>query len=154
MNGEIEGVKIKPLKVHCDDRGYLYEVLRSDDEFFNGFSQSNITMTYPGVIKAFHWHKKQDDIWVVAKGEIMAVLYDLRKKSKTYGTVQTVFMGDNNRIALYIPRGVAHGYKVLGTEPAILVYYTNQLYNPKDPDEQRIPYNDKKIGFDWETKFR
>ena len=46
--------------------------------------------------------------------------------------------------------GVAHGYKVLSREPVLLFYHTTKPYNPQDPDEQRIPYNDPQINFDWE----
>jgi dTDP-4-dehydrorhamnose 3,5-epimerase len=49
---------------------------------------------------------------------------------------------------------VAHGYRVLGNSPAVIVYFTTKSYNPKNPDEYRIPWNDPSIGFDWETKHR
>lgn len=150
----ISGVKIKNLKIWSDDRGYLYETLRKDDQFFKKFGQSNVTMAYPGVIKAFHWHKKQDDFWVCVKGMIQTVLYDLRPGSKTKGETQAICMGEQNPVLVYIPKGVAHGYRVLGSESAILVYYTSETYNPRKPDEERIPHDDPKIGFDWETKNR
>ena len=150
----ISGVKIKALKIWPDDRGYLYETLRKDDQFFKKFGQSNVTMAYPGVIKAFHWHKKQDDFWVCVKGMIQAVLYDLRPGSKTKGETQVICMGEQNPVLVYIPKGVAHGYRVLGPESAILVYYTSETYNSQKPDEERISHDDPKIGFDWETKNR
>ena len=64
----IEGVALKRLAVNCDDRGYLMEVLRADDPFFRGFGQTTYTVAYPGTIKAFHWHRRQDDLWFVAGG--------------------------------------------------------------------------------------
>jgi len=65
-----------------------------------------------------------------------------------------LYMGEKNPLALFIPKGVAHGYKVLGHKPACLFYHTTEVYDPKDPDEERIPYNDPAIGFDWATRFR
>ncbi|MBA7490637.1 dTDP-4-dehydrorhamnose 3,5-epimerase [subsurface metagenome] len=150
----IKNVEVKKIKIWPDDRGYLYETLRSDDSFFKKFGQSNVTLTYPGIIKAFHWHKKQDDIWVVTQGMAQVVLYDLRKNSLTKGQTEVFFMGEQNPIMLFIPHGVAHGYKVLGNKPCMLIYYTTHLYNPKNPDEERIAFDDPKIDFDWETKFR
>lgn len=150
----IDGVAIKQLKVWPDDRGFLMEVLRNDDKFYKKFGQTTFTLTHPGIVKAFHWHKKQDDLWFIASGMAQIVLHDLRKKSKTYKETQVIFAGDENRVLIKIPSGVAHGYKVIGTRPAMLFYHTSEVYNPKDPDEERLDFDDPKIGFDWQTKNR
>lgn len=68
MNKGISGVKIKKLEKHSDDRGFLAEILRDDENLMKKFGQSTFTKTYPGVIKAFHWHKKQDDLWFIFEG--------------------------------------------------------------------------------------
>ena len=150
----IEGVALKPLAVHCDDRGYLMEVLRADDPFFRGFGQTTYTVAYPGTIKAFHWHRRQDDLWFVAAGMAQVVLHDLREDSPTYRQTEVYYLGDHQRALLRIPTGVAHGYRVLGNEPVLLFYHTTESYNPANPDEERIPYDDPDIGFDWTTKMR
>ena len=150
----IDGVTLKPLKVFCDDRGYLMEVLRADDPFYRGFGQTTYTVTYPGTIKAFHWHRRQDDLWFVAAGMAQVVLHDLREDSRTHGQTDVHYLGDQNRQLLVIPSGVAHGYRVLGAEPVLLVYHTTEPYNPSDPDEERLPFDDPSIGFDWQTKMR
>ena len=144
----IDGVKVKKLVKHVDDRGFFTEVLRDDEGLMTKFGQSSYTETHPGVIKAFHWHKKQDDLWFVATGQVLIVLYDLRKNSPTYQKTQTIKAGAGNYKLVLIPIGVAHGYKVLSQEPALLFYHVTQLYNPKD--EQRIAYNDPKINFNWD----
>lgn len=148
----IEGVEIKKLAVHTDDRGWLMEFINPKDKLAKDAGQITITETYPKVIKAFHYHKKQFDIWTVAKGMIQAVLYDDRPKSKTRGETQVVYLGEKNPVAVKIPAGVIHGYKVLGAQPALIIYYTSRSYDPKD--EFRIPHDDPKIGFDWNTKHR
>lgn len=150
----IDGVVLKPLRVYCDDRGLLMEVLRSDDPFYRGFGQTTFTMSYPGTIKAFHWHRRQDDLWFVVDGMAQVVLYDLRETSPTRGQTDVYYLGRHNRQLLVIPAGVAHGYRVLGNEPVLLLYHTTEPYNPQQPDEERIPYNDPTIGFDWTTKMR
>ncbi|MBS3176607.1 dTDP-4-dehydrorhamnose 3,5-epimerase family protein [Candidatus Woesearchaeota archaeon] len=150
----IDGVVIKKLVKHCDDRGYFVEIVRDDDKLLKKFGQSSFTITYPGVIKAFHYHKKQDDLWFVATGNAQVVLHDLRKKSKTHGETQVIYAGENDPCVILIPVGVAHGYKVLGNKPVGLFYHVTESYNAKKPDELRIPWDDKKINFDWETKFR
>ena len=150
----IDGVKEKNLTRHFDDRGYFAEILRDDEELLSRFGQASITKTYSEVIKAFHWHKKQDDLWFCVSGSIQVVLYDRRPRSKTKGETSVFFLGEDNPKIVLIPKGVAHGYRVLGTKPAILVYFTTKSYNPNVPDEERIPFDDPRINFDWQTKNR
>ncbi len=153
-NSGIEDVEIKPLITHVDDRGFFREILRHDDELFRGFGQTSMTVTHPGVIKAFHWHNRQDDVWYVARGSARVVLYDMRKDSPTYQKTQVIYAGEDNQVLIKIPVRVAHGYQVLGTKLVMLFYHTTESYNPEDPDEERIAYDDPKIGFDWSVKNR
>ncbi|USN53950.1 MAG: dTDP-4-dehydrorhamnose 3,5-epimerase family protein [Candidatus Nomurabacteria bacterium] len=154
----IEGVKIKKLTVHQDipDRdedvgkpGFLMEVLRDDDMLLQRFGQSTMTVAYEGTIKAFHYHEHQDDLWFVATGKAMVVLHDLREDSPTKGETQVLFAGKDDYKVIVIPIGVAHGYKVMSQDPVILFYHTTSSYNPANPDEKRLKYDDPKIAFDW-----
>jgi dTDP-4-dehydrorhamnose 3,5-epimerase len=130
------------------------EILRDDDQLLKKFGQFSMSLTYPGVIKAFHYHKLQDDLWFFPVGNAQVVLHDMRDNSPTKGETNVYYMGEHNPILLYIPIGVAHGYRVLGITPAIITYVTTEFYRPDQPDEYRIDWNDPKIGFDWETKNR
>jgi len=150
----IAGVGIKKLVVHSDDRGSLVELLRADDCFFEAIKQTTYTEAFPGVIKAFHWHKRQKDIWFFSSGMAQVVLHDLRADSTSAGETQVLYMGVRNPLLVCIPELVAHGYRVLGNEPAGLFYHTTEVYDPSDPDELRIPHDDPRIGFDWRTKPR
>lgn len=150
----IEGVKVKKLVRHCDDRGFFQEILRDDDGLLQGFGQLSMSKSYPGVIKAFHYHEVQDDLWFFPSGNAQVVLYDLREDSPTKGVTQVFYLGEDNPQLLLIPKGVAHGYRVLGNEPAVIVYVTTQSYDRDNPDEKRIPYDDPSIGFDWSTEMR
>ncbi|KOO50343.1 dTDP-4-dehydrorhamnose 3,5-epimerase family protein [Priestia koreensis] len=150
----ISGVKIKPLLKHCDDRGFFAELLRSDESLLEEFGQASLSMSYPGVIKAFHYHEHQDDLWFFPSGNAQVVLHDLRPHSSTFQQTSTHYMGEHNPILLLIPRGVAHGYRVLGENPATILYFTNRPYDPKNPDEHRIAWNNEEIGYDWTTKYR
>jgi len=150
----INDVKIKQIKRFFDDRGYFSEILKFGEETFKEIKQTSYTETYPGIIKAFHWHKKQYDIWFPVKGNIQIVLYDLRGESSTKGETQVIFAGENNPILVLIPPGVAHGYRVLGNQIAGLFYHTSEAYDQKSPDEQRIPFDDPKVDFNWTIKNR
>ena len=150
----IDGVRIKKLTTHSDDRGYFRELFRGDEKIFEAVGQTSATKTYPGVIKAFHWHKYQDDFWYCASGMIRAVLHDLRDGSPTKGETNQYIMGDDAPLGLVIPRGVAHGYQVLGTTSALVLYHATKEYDPKQPDEERIAFDDPAIGFDWAVQNR
>jgi len=150
----ISGVVIKPLVTHSDDRGYFREVLRDDDNLLKRFGQTSVTQTYPGVIKAFHYHERQADLWDVAKGMAQVVLYDRRPESATYRQTQVVYAGEQNPVLIVIPKGVVHGYRVLGNEPVILFYHTTESYQAAAPDEKRIAWDDSAIGFNWATQNR
>lgn len=155
----IDGVQIKQLVVHKDipdveqpevKRGFLMEILRSDDEMFTKFGQTTMTVAYKGNIKGFHYHKRQDDLWFAATGKVLVVLHDVREDSRTRGETMTLTAGADDYKLLRIPPGVVHGYKIVSDEPVIMFYHTTEPYNSKDPDENVIPYDDPKINFDWE----
>lgn len=150
----IEGVKIKKLQSNTDERGCLTEILRSDEEIFERFGQIYMSLNYPGVIRAWHYHKKQDDFWAVVKGMVKAVLFDGRENSPTKGEVQEVFLGEQNPALLRIPVGVMHGYKTIGVESSLLINLPTQPYNAADPDEYRLPYDTEEIPYDWDIKMR
>ncbi|MED4206764.1 dTDP-4-dehydrorhamnose 3,5-epimerase family protein [Neobacillus mesonae] len=151
----IQGVKIKEILKHCDDRGFFAELVRDDEPgLLSKFGQASWSMSYPGVIKAFHYHEKQDDLWFFPSGNAQVVLYDLRPDSPTSGKTNVYYMGEENPILLLIPKGVAHGYRVLGQNPAVIIYFTTQSYNPADPDEKRIPWDDPIVNFNWKTQNR
>ncbi|SMC06019.1 dTDP-4-dehydrorhamnose 3,5-epimerase [Sulfobacillus thermosulfidooxidans DSM 9293] len=152
--GTIEGVVVKQLVRHPDDRGFFQEILRDDDHLLRKFGQASLSMSYPGVIKAFHYHERQDDLWFFPVGSAQVVLYDARKDSPTYGITQVLYPGEDNPQLIVIPVGVVHGYRVLGNKPLMIVYFTTESYNPAQPDEKRLAWNDETIGFDWTTQNR
>ena len=154
MRSEIDGVVIKEPRVHADDRGYLIELVRDDEPVFREVKQTTFTLSYPGVIKAFHWHKRQWDIWFFSSGMAQVVLYDLREGVPSCGRTEVLYAGDRRPLVIAIPPGVAHGYRVLGSEPVGLFYHTTETYDPRAPDEERIPFDDPRIGFDWRTRNR
>ena len=152
----IAGVELNPFPVWPDDRGYFLEVARLGQGLVEGFSaattQVSAAFNYPGIIKAFHYHKFQTDYWVPVVGLLQVALVDLRAGSRTYGRKNTLYVGALRPWQLLIPPGVAHGYKVIGQQPSMLVYITNRMYDPKD--EGRIPYNDTAIAYDWELQHK
>jgi dTDP-4-dehydrorhamnose 3,5-epimerase len=144
----IEGVEIKDLVTHTDERGFFREVIRAtDDVFAEGFGQWSHSLMFDGVIKAWHFHHVQTDWWYVCSGVLRVGLCDMRPDSRTYKATMDFLMGDLQpaRI-LKIPPGVAHGCKT-AQGPVNLLYVTSHVYDPDD--EMRLPFNDPDIDFDW-----
>lgn len=150
----IDGVQIFEIKKNADDRGFLSEVWKKSQ--FENFSprQINFTVAHPGVIKAFHFHKKQSDFWFATSGNLEAVLFDRRKDSKTAGETMRIVLGEFHSAGILIPPGVAHGYRVLGEKAAGLIYLIDAEYDAANPDEGRIAHDDPEINFDWSTRAR
>lgn len=148
----IDGVQIKQLKVNADERGSLMEILRSDDEIFEKFGQVYVSLNYPQVIRAWHYHRIQNDNFVVVKGMAKVVLYDSRPDSPTKGEINEFFLGERNNILVRIPKGVMHGYKTIGVEPSLLLNFPTEVYNRQSPDEYRVPWNHEEIPYDWSLK--
>lgn len=150
----IQGVRVKPLKVIPDERGRLMEILRSDDDLFIRFGQLYMTTAHPGVVKGWHYHKKQIDHFAVVKGMIKLVLYDARTDSPTKGDINEFFMGVHNPILVQIPNLVLHGFKGVGTEEAIVINCPTELYNYKEPDEHRVDPFSKEVPYDWAIQMK
>ncbi len=148
----IEGVKTKKLKVIPDERGRLMEVFRNDDELYEKFGQVYMTTNYPGVVKAWHYHKIQTDNVVCAKGMMKVVLYDNRDNSSTKGEVNEFFIGDYNPMLVQIPPHVYHGWKCISNVESIAVSVPTEPYNYEEPDEFRLPFDSKEIPYDWNIK--
>ena len=148
----IDGVKIKKLKVIPDERGMLMEMLRADDELFIKFGQIYMTGAYPGVVKGWHYHKKQYDNFIVVAGMMKVVLYDSRKDSKTFGEVNEFFMGMQNPILLQIPPYVFHGFKCISEQMATVVNCCTETYKYDEPDEFRVDPHENEIPYDWNRK--
>jgi dTDP-4-dehydrorhamnose 3,5-epimerase len=145
----IEGVKIKELKVNYDERGHLLEILRADDAVFKKFGQVYITTAKPGVVKAWHYHKLQDDYFCCICGKMRLALYDARSSSKTFGQIMEWELSLKNPKLVKIPKRVYHGFKCISKTEAIVVNVPTKPYNRSKPDEYRLdPFNND-IKYDW-----
>lgn len=148
----IDGVELKSLRMIPDERGRLMEILRCDDAVFEKFGQVYLTTTYPGVIKAWHFHKKQDDNITVVKGMLKLVLYDDRDGSSTRGELNEFFVGEVDPKLVHLPKGLFHGWKCIGQEEALVINCVTEPYNREDPDEHRLPFDTDRIPYDWDIK--
>ena len=148
----IDGVVTKKLRLIPDERGRLMEILRRDDDFFIQFGQVYLTTTYPGVVKAWHYHKKQDDFITCVKGMLKLALFDDRDGSSTKGEVNEFFIGDHNPMIVKVPKMVYHGWKCVSVEEALVINVPTEPYDRENPDEFRLDPHENHVPYKWERK--
>ncbi len=140
----LTGIMVKPLRVNVDERGSFTELFRSDlKEMFNDgeIVQANMSFSYPGVIRGWHRHERgQVDYFVCIRGSIKICAYD-----DASGELSEVVSSGASLQVVRVPGHYWHGFKVVGSEPATLVYFVNRLYNAKDPDELRRQWDDPTV---------
>ena len=153
---EIPGLALIELEVHGDSRGFFVE--RFNEELFaqNGlpthFKQDNHSRSAPGVLRGLHYQHtpSQGKLVGVVHGRIWDVAVDIRPNSPTFGKHFGVELSDMNGKLLWMPAGFAHGFCVLGDEPADVFYKVDNLYNP--PGEGGITWDDPELSVPWPVK--
>lgn len=148
----IHGVQTKSLRMIPDERGWLMEILRADEaELFTKFGQVYVSATYPGVVKAWHYHKHQTDNFACVAGMVKLVLVDTREGSPTEGAVNEFFIGDQNRMLVQVPNLVYHGWKCISEDVSLVVNVPTEPYRYADPDEYRVEPHGV-LPYDWSRK--
>lgn len=139
----LEGVRTYQINLIPDERGFFGEVLRQDWKGFidEQVVQANLSYSYPGMIRAWHRHERgQIDYFLVLKGALKICAFD----EKTKRLVEIV-ANEARSIMVRIPGHYYHGTKTISSEPSLTLYFVNKLYDYKDPDEIRLPWNDPGI---------
>jgi dTDP-4-dehydrorhamnose 3,5-epimerase len=141
----IEGVRLLPLRKFEDGRGWFMEI-RRESAVPKPTRQTNVAFTRAGVIKGLHYHERgQDDLFVCLQGMVRVVLLD-RETGETF----TVDIGEENPVAVYVPGRLAHGYESL--TDALFCYEVTEEYDPEDPDEHEVAWNDPRVRHLWSTQ--
>ena len=141
----IDGVQLIPLGVHEDDRGWLYE-LRRDSTLPAPTRQTNISFSRAGVIRGLHYHERgQSDLFACLSGMARVVVLD-----RETGETMSVDIGDDNPVAVWVPGQLAHGFEAL--TDVLFCYHVTEEYDPADPDEHGLPWDDPRVVDLWQTK--
>jgi dTDP-4-dehydrorhamnose 3,5-epimerase len=140
----IEGLRRLPLRRHEDDRGWFAELARAS-ELPKPIRQVNLSRSRAGVIRGLHYHLRgQDDVFVCLAGMVRVVVLD-----RTSGETWTEDIGDENPVAVYVPGIHAHGYEAL--TDALFAYLVTEEYDPADPDENSLSWQDERVRHLWST---
>lgn len=148
----IAGVRVKPLRVVPDERGWLMEILRADERgLFTKFGQVYVSATYPGVVKAWHYHERQVDNFACVAGMVKLVLVDTREGSPTLGAINEFYLGVQNPALVQVPSRVYHGWKCISLEPSLVINVPDEPYRHEAPDEHRLAPHGS-LPYDWSRK--
>ena len=156
----LPGVKIYDLKKNIDERGFFAEIFRDDWRELlleDKIVQTNLSFSYPGMIRAWHRHNRgQVDYFIVLEGSMKICAYDDKQGSPTHGQLDELVTGGERLQVVRIPGHFWHGTKTIGDKASLTVYCVNRLYDAKNPDEDRRPWDDPSIldpktagAFDW-----
>jgi len=158
---KLEGLAVRDLEKHVDERGFFAEILRNDWKELihkDNVAQTSLSMSQPGVVRAWHRHARgQVDYIIVIEGTVRIAIYNDLSGSSTHGTVEDIIVSGEKLQAVRVPGHYWHGTKNIGDKPSLTLYFCTKLYNHADPDEERRPWNDSSIidprtnkPYDWE----
>ena len=140
----VDGVLRIPLRRFEDERGWFCE-LRRDSALPKRMVQTNLVFSRKGVIRALHYHERgQDDLFIAVEGAARIVVLD-----RETGATFTEDIGDGNPVGIYVPGHHAHGYEAL--TDVLFCYHVTEEYDPDDPDEHGISWNDDRVAHLWST---
>ena len=140
----IEGIEVIPLRRFEDGRGWFCE-LRRDSALPKPTVQTNLSFSRKGVIRGLHFHERgQDDLFVCLQGTARVVVLD-----RVSGATFTEDIGDENPVAIYVPGHHAHGFEAL--TDLLFCYHVTEEYDPAEPDEHGVPWNDPRVAHLWST---
>ncbi|HKY25704.1 MAG TPA: dTDP-4-dehydrorhamnose 3,5-epimerase family protein [Gaiella sp.] len=140
----VAGIVRVPLLRFEDERGWFSE-LRRDSALPKPTAQTNLVFSRQGVIRGLHFHERgQDDLFIVVEGTARVVVLD-----RETGATFTEDIGDQNPVGIYVPGYHAHGYEAL--TDVLLCYHVTEEYDPDDPDEHGVPWNDERVAHLWST---
>ena len=141
----IDGLRRLPLQVLSDERGWFVEI-RRESELPAPTRQTNISFSHRGVIRGLHFHERgQDDLFACLIGTARVVVLD-RESGETY----TEDIGEENPVAIYVPGHLAHGFEAL--TDLLFCYHVTREYDPAEPDERGVPWDDPRIKHLWSTQ--
>lgn len=142
---------VKKLTTHLDDRGYLSEILRSDDCVYKNFGQVYISTIYPGTIKGFHVHERKTDYITCVRGQVKFVVIESNCNSDLLSLYEYHLSRMSPKLVV-VPPGLWHGWMCIGQEEAMLVNVTTEPFNSDDPDEVRVDPIKNPWNYKWEVK--
>jgi dTDP-4-dehydrorhamnose 3,5-epimerase len=141
----IEDVRVLPLRRFEDERGWFVE-LRRDSSLPKRTHQTNLSFSRAGTIRGLHYHERgQDDLFCCLSGTARVVALD-RETGETF----TLDIGDDNPVAVYVPGLLAHGFEAI--TDVLFLYHVTEEYDPADPDEHGVPWDDPRVVDLWSTR--
>jgi dTDP-4-dehydrorhamnose 3,5-epimerase len=145
----LPGVSVRDVNRRIDERGFFAEIVRNDWKDFlhdDSLAQANLSLSYPGMIRAWHRHRRgQVDYLIVLQGTMKICAYDDEERSSTRGQLDEIVASEERLQVVRVPGLYWHGTKTLGIKPSLTLYFVSRLYDERNPDEERRAWNDPGI---------
>jgi dTDP-4-dehydrorhamnose 3,5-epimerase len=145
----LAGLIVRDINKRIDERGFFAEIMRNDWKDLvgdDGIAQANLSLSYPGMIRAWHRHRRgQVDYLIVLHGTMKICAYDDEERSSTRGQLDEIVASEERLQLVRVPGHYWHGTKTLGIKPSLTLYFVSRLYDEKNPDEERRAWNDPGI---------
>jgi dTDP-4-dehydrorhamnose 3,5-epimerase len=150
----IDGVRYRLLRPVSHPHGHLTEAFRTDWGLTDApLVQVNMTVTFPGRIRAWGIHRFTMDRLFAATGSLCIVCFDGRRQSPTFGCINEFILGGRNQGLVVIPPGVFHGWKNVGADEAAIISMPSRLYDHDGPDRWELSWESeearKVIPYRW-----
>lgn len=157
----LPGVQVFDIKKLPDERGFFAEGIRADwSDLLDSDTivQANISLSYPGMIRAWHRHRRgQVDYFIVLQGAMRICAFDDEPSSPTRGQLDELVASSERLQVVRVPGKYWHGTKTISPKPSLTLYMVNRLYDYSNPDEDRRAWNDSTITdprtgspYDWD----
>ncbi len=153
LETDIPGVLEIHPQVFGDRRGFFVETFQAERYRSHGcrtdYVQDNLSLSAPGILRGLHLQHPRGQaklVWVL-QGKVLDVAVDVRVGSPTFGRHVSQVLDWERKNQLFLAEGFAHGFCVLGDEPALFAYKCTELYSPAD--EITVLWNDPALGIDW-----
>ncbi len=130
MNCDIDGVVIREISKHHDDRGWLAELFRHDEMDADCYpAMAYVSVTRPGVARGPHEHAEQTDLFCfLGPSTFRLYLWDNRESSPTFGAKAVLDLGEAKHALVIVPPGVVHAYRNIGDIDGLIFNAPNRLY--------------------------
>ncbi|MDX6414674.1 MAG: glucose-phosphate thymidylyltransferase [Gaiellaceae bacterium] len=140
-----ERLRPMPLRRFEDERGWLTEIARTGS-LPKPIRQTNVSFSRQGTIRGLHYHERgQDDLFVCLQGRARVVALD-----RETGEAFSEEIGEDDFAAVYVPGNLAHGFEAL--TDVLMLYHVTEEYDPADPDEHELPWDDPRVAHLWSTQ--
>lgn len=145
----LKGFRVADLNVFPDERGFFAEIMKLDSKDLHDGKfpeQASLSYSQPGIVRGWHRHLRgQNDYFCVVQGQMKVVAWDGDPASPTFGQMAEADVSERRLQIVRVPGHHWHAIRTTGASPSLTVYFVTNQYDPRDPDELRMAWDDPRV---------